>query len=166
MTGAMMRIAIAALVVAAACGKGSGSSSEKIETKPIGKTGFVVDAPADWTVKQEMDVFYTAKGPGHGDEAQIAADWPMPSSLDEMVSSACGKEPQQDVKKENLPGGGFYVQCKGPSKGIQIKGQTIITTKIQSSVPMGSGKAIRCSWETDRDAATIAAVCRSLRKQP
>src|SRR5262245_60857030 len=148
-------LAISFALAVSACGKKGGAPAT--ETKPLGDSGFVVDAPKSWTVDSPMKGFY---GFGKATVLQIMqSSSPPPANVDELVERKC--KDQNDVTKESLPSGGFFVQCKGPSK--MIKGFT--TTKIQAVIPTKDGQSIECGLETDKDdeVKTAAGVCRSLR---
>ena len=161
-------IAAASGLALSGCGKSggaghtSGGSASTTAPLALGTTGFVVDAPEGWTVKSPMDGFFTVKGDHQSVQLDVS-HMSAPSSADELAEQTCTG--QSDVVKEPLKSGGFFVQCKGPARGVQVEGKAITTTKIESVVPAGDGTTMSCRYETDRDPAVIASICRSLRKK-
>lgn len=151
-----MRLCSASLVaaLALACGR----SGQPTEEKALGHSGYVVDAPRSWTVETEVHSFYTIRG-SEQLGVQITESFAMPPSVEELASQVCSG---QKAVQETLPGGGFFVQCKGAGRGTGPA-----TTRIEAVVPAGDGKSLRCHLETDREAAAAAAasICRSLRRK-
>src|SRR5580704_11917560 len=146
---------IVTALIFAACGK---SAKHELAPLDLGTTGYVVDAPKDWTIESPMKGFYSFKG-GHGPQ---------------IMESSLGVSPADDVKLHHcanrtvvdsgtLPNGGVFVACKGESE--MLKGTT--TTMIVAHVPYAGGdmKSLSCNYETDTEPAEALALCKSMRKK-
>src|ERR1700733_9658775 len=150
---------ICLVIAIAACG----SSGGKPEPKPLGDSGFIVDAPSAWTVKADMKDFYSVTSDHHRDGwvQVIVGDGAGATSLDDLVKSASCDDPSKAIK-ETTPGGALFVQCEG--KGGEIDGKAIKVTRIESEASNGTRHA-SCHIDTDRNIDADVAVCKSLRKK-
>ena len=121
----------------------------KLEPKAVADSGFVVDAPADWIVKKDMDHFYSVQSPQgmSGGFVQITTGGSMPASLADAVAHAGCADPTK-ATSEQTPAGAFFVQCAAK-----------IGTNIESDLDSAT-----CHLTTDKHIDTIAAICKSLRK--
>jgi len=144
------------LVIALAACKGG--SAARPEIKPIGDSGFVVDAPADWKVEADMKDFYTVTSDHHRDGwAQVmVSDRAGAASLDDLVKSTNCTDPSKAIK-ETTAAGTFFVQCEGKNGSFTL-------TKIAAEATSGTRHA-SCHIDTDANVAADAAVCKSLRKK-
>ncbi len=154
-----MRKLLLTCLVIAACKGGGG----KPESKAIGDSGFVVDAPASWSVKTDMKDFYTvAAERKHDGWVQVmVGDGSGAASLDDLVKSA-GCDDAGKAIKETTPAGTLYVQCEGT--GAMIDDKAIKVTKIVAEAKNGDRHA-SCHMDTDHEVDVVAAVCKSLRKK-
>ncbi len=151
-------IATAAMFSLVACGK----AGPELATQPIASSGLVVDLPSGWTVKTDSDRSYSLQPAGDdGMSIQVVVHHsPMPASLDELVQhSFC--EDATKATKASLPGGGMFVQCD--VKAARINNKDVMAPKVSVVVPAGDGTA-ECRFTTDKDIATVAAICKTLRK--
>ncbi len=145
-----------ALVTAAACGKGGGAGSGKTKTVDLGTTGFVVDVPEGWSVKTDMEGFYSFEGGRPKPQVMVS---PLAASSVDDLAKQC--EGQSDLVKEAIPTGGAFVSCKGPSKMLQ--GAT--TWKLEASIPKGENESFKCHLESDKDITVASKICKSVRKK-
>jgi len=145
-----------AAATVAACGK-----SKKPETAPadIGSTGYVVDVPAGWTVKMDMDRFYSVEGAGGSGPQIIDQPSGSPGTLDVDIKNLC--DGRTDVHKDAIGKSGYWYTCKGESK--MMKG--VVTTKIAAIVPRDGQGFFDCHLETDEDPAQALAICKSIHKK-
>lgn len=147
------------VLIVAACSKSGG----KPEAKPLGDSGFIIDAPASWTVKSEMKDFYSvAAERRHDGWVQVmVGDGAGAASLDELVKSAGCDDPAK-AKTETTPAGTLFAQCEGT--GGTIDGKPIKVTKIIAEAKAGNRYA-NCHIDTDHEVDLVATVCKSLRKK-
>src|SRR5688572_4112209 len=112
--------AFLAIAVLAACG---GDDKVPIETKPIGNTGFVVDAPKTWELEEVFDETWELED-DYGDGPQVSVDEFAPEQPGGALCEG------QETSRGTMPGGGAWATCKGPAKQIRIEGHELITTKL------------------------------------
>ena len=155
-------IAAAAALLAAACGSSGGK--EATETKDIGASGYVVDAPKSWKITEDMEGFWSLEDGRGKSAAQLISTGAAAPTLDELAQGRCGEPDQKDVVADQLPSGTVFVTCRGPSQGIKMEGTTITTTKFQV-VATGGAESLTCSYETDdeRRARSTLEICKSIR---
>jgi hypothetical protein len=151
----MKKLALVCLVVAAAaCGK---KGSDKPKPIDLGSSGFTVDVPEGWEIDSPMKGFYDFKHQ-HG-APQIMESEMAVGNVDDAVKGQC--EGRGEVQKGTLPGGGWWLTCKGESK--MIKGVT--TTQIVVRVPKDDKSSFDCHLETDQDPAPVLELCKSIKKK-
>ena len=168
MTPRMTKIGmlVIALVAIGACHKKSSGQAPaagdgKPQTLPIGDTGFVVDVPAGWSLKEnQKGMFVASGGTGnahrvvHVEEAAFAASKP-----DELAGTAC--DGRKVATSEALPTGGAVLTCTSASTAVQGVTMTLVT----ASIPRDANSSFSCFDETDQDPAPLVAVCKSIRKK-
>jgi hypothetical protein len=159
-----MKTIIVVLLAAAACGKsdksssgGGGGGGGETATIALGDSGFTVDAPKGWTVESQMKGFYDFKG-GRGGPQIMESQMP-PGTLDDAVKNDC--DGRTVTGKDALPGGGWWLTCKGESK--MVKG--VQTTKILARIPKDDKTTFDCHYETDQDPALALGICKSIKKK-
>ncbi len=163
---ALLVIAIVAIVSLGACGKGSSGAPEATDTKDLGKTGFVIDAPKSWKVTEDMENWFSLEDGRGKTQAQIRQSvMPMAPDVADLSARLC--DGQKDIVADKLPGGGLFASCVGPSQAIQMEGKEFITTKVEVQIPTADGKSITCAWETDKpeQAKAVLAACKTIRKK-
>jgi hypothetical protein len=145
--------------VFAACKGGGG----KPEAKPLGDSGFVVDAPSSWTVKSEMKDHYSVEADRRRDGfvGVMVNDGSGAASLDDYVKSA-GCDDATKAIKEKTAAGTLYVQCEAVAGTMD--GKPIKATRVMAQATDGKRVAL-CHIDSDHDIDTVAAVCKSLRKK-
>lgn len=131
------------------------------ETRPLGASGFVVDAPKEWIVEEEMPGWFSVRLPRSGG-VQIAKTYAMPESLEAAVASECAGH--TDIVSAALPGGGMFVQCTGAPKAFTGAGAPTTTVKIRAWQPNDGGPVMKCHLEIAGDPTIPAAICRSFRR--
>lgn len=160
----MRALLVIALLALAACGGKSGP--EATESKDLGATGFVVDAPKSWKVTEDMENWFSLEDGRGRSQAQIRlSKLGMVADVAELTKSLC--EGQKDVVADKLDNGGLFASCVGPSRGIEMKGTVITTTKVEVQIPAPDGKSFNCAWETDQPdkAKQVLAACKTIRKK-
>lgn len=136
----------------AACSSND-KASDELKRVDIAEIGVSIEVPANWELSKNMDRYYALKGPDGTQVQIIGSILSGGGSLDD-VAKECQKKVLQ---KEMLPGGAYFVLCEG-SQG----GQTTNAVKVNLST--GEKSSVRCQWETDKDPAAIAKVCKTLKK--
>lgn len=171
MTPRMTRIGVVviALLAGAACSKkssgpaqgGGGGGDGKPQTLAIGDTGFVVDVPAGWVIKENQKGMFLASGnlgdkhrAVHIEEATFAASKP-----DELAGTAC--DGRKVATSEALPAAGAALTCTSASTAVQGVTMTLVT----ASIPRDANSSFSCFEETDHDPAPLLTICKSIRKK-
>jgi hypothetical protein len=133
---------------------------------PIGTTGLVAEMPQGYKLERKNDTYFGVEPDERNKPLSVGAMFlvkdvseAMPKSADDIVKNECA--PGDDIVKETLAGGGFFVQCI--SKMTPPGGEYLPNRYVQSVMPAGN-KWIRCHWQTTGDIAPSAAICHSLRK--
>lgn len=150
--------------IGAALAAGCSKKDAKPEPKVLGASGFVVDAPAEWTVKEEMKGFFSVESPvHHGGSVQVMVDAHAgtPGEVADAVKSASCADASKAIG-EKTPAGTVYVQCEATIATIGDK--AITGTRISAQLNTDKGTA-NCHIDTDHDVEVVAAVCKSLRRQ-
>jgi hypothetical protein len=157
-----LRIALVLGVSIVSACKG-GSAKVAVEAKPIGDTGFVVDAPADWTVTKDMKDFYSVKAAArHGGFVQIMInDGAGAASLEDAVKATSCTDATK-AKTEKTASGTLFVQCEGAAGTMGDK--PLVVTKVHSQLTV-DGHSADCHLDTDQNVDVVAAICKSLRKK-
>jgi hypothetical protein len=148
------------LCIAAGCGKSDSSKSGgggDTETVALGDSGFTVDVPKGWTVDAPMKGFYDFKG-GRGGPQIMESEMGI-GTLDETIKNHC--DGRTVTGKDALPGGGYWLTCKGESK--MVKG--VQTTKVITRIPKDAKAVFDCHYETDQDADLALGICKSIKKK-
>jgi hypothetical protein len=153
-TAALLSLAVAA------CGKASAKSAD-LKPLDVADSGFVVDAPADWTAKKDMDHFYSVTGAGGQAQIIMTEHDSMPESLDAYVMHAHCADAAK-ATKETTAGGAMFVSCA--TVAGKANGKDLMATKVQAIVKADKG-TVECSFASDKDADLIASVCKSIRKK-
>ncbi len=132
--------------------KGDGGTKE-LKLIEIAEIGVTISAPSDWKLTKSMDRYYGLASPDGTQVQIIGSILSGGDSLEELA-----KECRETVlEKEMLPGGAFYVLCKGKQAGRDTKA-------VKVNVSTGEKSSVRCQWETDADSSMIATVCKTLKK--
>ncbi len=151
----MAKLAAIAALSLFAC-KGDGAT--KIEPKPIGQTGFVVDAPADWLTKQDASDIFSMGGSDRDSPrvTLLVRNGVGMATADALAPAVC--DDATKANKETLPGGGLVISC--PTSEGQPAGK--LATKVHVMIH-ANDKLAECWFASDRDVATLSSLCRSLR---
>lgn len=162
MTSAIVKLASFVVLTGACSGSEAG-------TLKLGDTGWVVDAPAHWTVETHNDHWFTVHSPklGHGFDVRLGKVYDNPAlATDEarfkLLTQSLRCDDPAAAQTGRTPSAGYFAQCAGSQTP---SGKTTpLTMNFLLDITaddLSTGCSVHGAPELDPD---DVAACKSLRK--